>query len=48
MGAVSGYGFLGVWFFECGFSGAVFEAARRPKTVALKTVPPKTVHIENF
>ena len=35
-----GYGFLGVRFFGCGFRGAVFEAARRQKTVALKTVPP--------
>ena len=25
--------------FGCGFRGAVFEAARRPKTVVLKTVP---------
>ena len=32
------WAFLGVWFFRgtvfgCGFRGAVFEAARRPKTI---------------
>ena len=38
------WAFLGVQFFRC----MVFEAARRPKTVALKTVPQKPYLFKTF
>ena len=39
---------MGVWFIGCGFRGAAFEAARRPKNVALKTVPQKPYLYKTF